>query len=95
MAIREEETLPPSVLSVLFDRPVSVEEAAFYPPGDTTPYPGKVYSTGFGMTLEFHPDQKVSFDPEKDYRVRLSVRDGEGRKTSQERNWRPKAVTRH
>jgi hypothetical protein len=95
MAIREEEGQLPEVLSVLFDRPVFVEDAAFSLPGGTTPVSGKVYSTAFGMTLEFHPEPKISFDPGKEYRVRLSVRDGKGRKTSEERNWRPKAVTRH
>jgi len=95
IAIREEETQPPAVLSVLFDRPVFVEDAAFYPPGGTAPVSGKVYSTAFGMSLEFHPEPKTSFDSGKEYRVRLSVRDGKGRKTSEERNWRPKAVTRH
>jgi len=95
MAIREEETQPPTVLSILFDRPVFVEDAAFFLPGGAEPVPGKIYSTGFGMTLEFHPEPKTSFDPGKEYRVQLSVRDGKGRKTSEERNWRPKAVTRH
>ena len=95
MAIREEEAQPPVVLSVLFDRPVFVEEAVFYAPGGTRPGSGKVYSTAFGMTLEFHPEPKTSFDPGKEYRVRLSVRDGKGRKTSEDRNWRPKVVTRH
>jgi hypothetical protein len=95
MAIREGEGQLPGVLSVLFDRPVFVEDAAFFPPGDTAPVSGKVYSTAFGMTLEFHPEPKISFDPGKEYRVRLSVRDGKGRQTSEERNWRPKVLTRH
>ncbi|HJX15810.1 MAG TPA: hypothetical protein VJ386_08745 [Candidatus Deferrimicrobiaceae bacterium] len=95
MAIREEEDQSPGVLSVLFDRPVFVEDAVFYPLGGTAQVSGKIYSTAFGMTLEFHPEPKISFDPGKEYRVRLSVRDGKGRKTSEERNWRPKAETRH
>jgi hypothetical protein len=94
MAIREEEGKLPEVLSVLFDRPVFVKDAAFFPPGGTAPVSGKVYSTAFGMTLEFHPEPKRSFDPGMEYRVRLSVRDGKGRQTSEDRNWRPKALTR-
>jgi len=94
LAIREEEGKPPAVLSVLFDRPVFVEEAAFFDAGGGAPYPGKVYSTGFGMSLEFHPEGKIGFDPAREYRVRLSVRDGKGRKTSVEQEWRPKAVSR-
>ena len=47
MAIREEEDQSPGVLSVLFDRPVFVEDAAFYPPGGTAQVSVKIYSTGF------------------------------------------------
>lgn len=95
MAIREAPDRPPGVLSVLFDRPVFVEEAAFSPPGDGPSFPGKVYSTGFGMTLEFHPAGEIPFDPEKRYRVRLSIRDGKGRRAAPDGSWRPKEVRRH
>lgn len=95
LAVREEEGKPPSVLSVLFDRPVFVEDAAFLDAGGGASYPGKVYSTGFGMSLEFHPGEKIAFDPEREYRVRLTVRDGKGRKASVEQEWRPKTATRH
>jgi hypothetical protein len=95
MAIREEAKRPPAVLSVLFDRPVFVEDAAFYPPGGMEPYPGEVYSTGFGMTLEFHPEPAISFDGNAKYRIRYSVRDGKGRRTSGDAKWTPKVVTRH
>lgn len=92
---REEEGKPPNVLSVLFDRPVFVEDAAFLDAGGGASYPGKVYSTGFGMSLEFHPGEKIAFDPEREYRVRLTVRDGKGRTASVEQEWRPKTATRH
>jgi len=46
MAIREEEDQSPGVLSVLFDRPVFVEDAVFYPLGGTAQVSGKIYSTG-------------------------------------------------
>ncbi len=95
IAIREGDGQPPTVLSVLFDRPVFVEDAAFYLPGGTDPVPGKVYSTGFGMSLELRPEPKISFDAGREYRVRLSVRDGKGHRTEDERQWRPKTVTRH
>lgn len=95
LAARDEGGKPPDVLSVLFDRPVFVEDAEFSDAGDGVPYPGKVYSTGFGMSLEFHPEGEVGFDPSREYRVRLTVRDGKGRKTSVEEKWRPKGVTRH
>lgn len=95
MAIREEAGRPPAVLSVLFDRPVFIEDAAFYPPGKNEPYPGEVYSTGFGMTLELHPEPAVSFDGNAKYRIRYSVRDGKGRRTSGDAKWAPKVVTRH
>lgn len=95
MAIREDEGRPPAVLSVLFDRPVFVDEIAYYPPGGNSPYPGKVYSTGFGMTAELHPEPPVSFDAEAGYRIRYSVRDGKGRRTSGDAKWTPRVVTRH
>lgn len=95
MAIREEEGQPPGVLSVLFDRPVFVEGISWYPPGGQSPYPGKVYSTGFGMTAELHPEPAVSFDGGVAYRVRYTVRDGKGRRTSGDAKWVPDVVTRH
>ncbi len=95
LAIREDREKPPGVLSVLFDRPVFVEDTTFSDAGGGTPYSGKVYSTGFGMSLEFHPGGEIGFDPEREYRVRLTVRDGKGRKTSVEKDWRAKTVTRH
>ncbi len=95
MAIRESGDRPPGVLSVLFDRPVFVEDAAFYPPGGSAPYPGKVYSTGFGMTLELHPDPKTVFDPALEYRVRLAVRDGKGRRAEGMKTFIPMVVSRH
>ncbi|GAB4364783.1 MAG: hypothetical protein Kow00128_06770 [Deltaproteobacteria bacterium] len=95
MAIREQDGEAPSVLSVLFDRPVFPEEIAFYPPGSETPYPGKVFSTGFGMSAELHPEPAVSFDGKKRYRVRYSVRDGKDRRSSGDAEWSPRVVTRH
>lgn len=95
LAIREKKNDPPGILSVLFDRPVFVEDAAFYPPVGTGPYPGKTYSTGFGMALEFHPEPKASFAPGKEYRIRLAVRDGKGRRADVERTYVPKVVSRH
>ena len=95
LAVREGQEKPPEVLSVLFDRPVFVEDAAFSDAGGGAPYPGKVYSTGFGMSVEFHPGGETGFDPSREYRVRLTIRDGKGRKTSVEEKWRPKEVTRH
>ncbi len=95
MAIREGDGQPPTVLSVLFDRPVFVEDAAFYLHDGAEPVSGKVYSTGFGMSLELHPEPKISFDPEREYRVQLAFRDGKGRRTEEERRWRPKLVTRN
>jgi len=95
MAIQEEAGRPPSFLSVLFDRPVFIEDATFYPPGGNEPYPGEVYSTGFGMTLELHPEPKTFFNTWKEYRIRLRIRDGKGRRTEEDRQWRPKVVSRH
>lgn len=94
LAIREDESSPPSVLSVLFDRPVFVEDIAFYPAGGKAPYPGKSYATGFGLTVEFHPDAKIAFSGKSAYRVRAAVRDGKGRKTNVEKEWTPKEATR-
>ncbi len=95
LAIRDEADTPPAVLSVLFDRPVFVEDAAFFPAGEDTPIPGRVYSTGFGMSLEFHPEGKAGFDPGGEYTVRLMVRDGKGRKTAAEQKWKLETVVRH
>ena len=95
MAIREEEGQSPVVLSVLFDRPVFVEEAAVSLPGADAAFPGKVYSTGFGMTLEFHPEPKVSFDPGREVRIRLVIRGGKGRRAEEEQILRPKLMERH
>lgn len=95
MAVREDEGQPPASLSVLFDRPVFVEEIAFFPPGGDAPYPGKVYSTGFGMTAELHPEPAISFDETTEYRIRYSVRDGKGRKARGDARWIPRVVTRH
>lgn len=94
LAIREDESSPPSVLSVLFDRPVFVEDIAFYPAGGKAPYPGKSYATGFGLTVEFHPAEKIAFSGKSAYRVRAAIRDGKGRKTSVEKEWTPKEATR-
>jgi len=95
MAIREDDGTPPAVLSVLFDRPVFVEEISFFPPTADAPYPGKVYSTGFGMTAELHPAAAGAFDGSAEYRVRYSVRDGIGRRSSGDAKWKPRVVTRH
>lgn len=95
MAIRENDGQAPAVLSVLFDRPVFVEEISWYPPGEESPYPGKVYSTGFGMTAELHPEPAVFFDGTAEYRIRYSVRDGKGRRTNGDAKWISKVVTRH
>lgn len=95
MAVREKEGEDPSVLSVLFDRPVFVEEISFFPPSSDVPYPGKVYSTGFGMTAELHPAAAVAFDGSVEYRIRFTVRDGKGRRSSGDAKWKPRVVTRH
>lgn len=94
LAIREKPGEPPAVLSVLFDRPVFVDDVAFFPPGGEKPFAGKAYSAGFGLTVEMHPDGNVTFDPKSAYRVRIAVRDGKGRKTREEGTWIPKDVTR-
>jgi hypothetical protein len=94
LAIREDKRSPPSVLSVLFDRPVFVEDIAFFAPQANAPIPGKAYSTGFGMTVDLHPDPKVAFEPGRAYRVRLAVRDGKGKRMSGEKEWISKEATR-
>jgi hypothetical protein len=94
LAIREDKDSPPSVLSVLFNRPVFVDEIAFFPPEGNTPIPGKAYSTGFGMTVELHPDPKFMFEPGRAYRVRLAVRDGKGKRMRGEKEWISKEATR-
>jgi len=94
LAIREEKGKPATTLSLLFDRPVFVEEIAFYPPGGDSPYPGNSYATGFGMSVELHPSPGTTLDASGAIRVRLSVRDGKGRKTIEDRRWVPKAVVR-
>ncbi|MGE5189559.1 MAG: hypothetical protein ACM3NF_05835 [Gemmatimonadota bacterium] len=93
VAVREKDDEPPSVLSALFDRPVTVEEIAFFAPGGTDPVPGKVYATGFGMAAELHPDATAVLETPGPWRVRLAVRDGKGRRTSGERSFVPRAVT--
>lgn len=94
LAIREEKAAPPSVLSVLFDRPVFVEDISFSPADGKIAVPGKIYSTGFGMTVELHPDPKVEFDGKRPYRVRTKVRDGKGRRMFAEITAAAKVVTR-
>jgi hypothetical protein len=94
LAIKEDKDHPPSVLSALFDRPIFVEEISFYPPEGNSAYPGNAYSTGFGMSVEFHPEPKAVFDAIGAYRVRLSVRDGKGRRMGGEKASTAKVVTR-
>jgi hypothetical protein len=95
LAVQEEKGKPATVLSLLFDRPVVVEEIAFYPPRGDSPYPGKSYATGFGMSVEFHPDPGVSFGTKEAYRIRFKVRDGKGRTTAGEERLIPKEVVRY
>ncbi len=95
LAILEEKGRPGKALSLLFDRPVFVEEIAFYPPQGDAPFPGKSYATGFGMSVEFHPDPGVTFDTKDAYRIRFKVRDGKGRTAGEERRWIPKDVIRY
>lgn len=95
MAIRLSDGEPPAVLAVLFDRPAFVEEIGFRAPGADAAIAGKVYSTGFGMTAELHPDPPVLFEGGKAYRVRFAVRDGKGRRAVGEAEWIPRVVTRH
>jgi germination protein M len=94
LAVREQKGKPPTALSVLFDRPVFVEEIAFFPPGGDSPFPGKSYATGFGMSVEFHPDPAVVFDTENASRIRFKVRDGKGRTAEGDLRWIPKEVVR-
>jgi hypothetical protein len=94
LAVREKPGEPAGVLSLNFDRPVFVERIAFGPAGTGEDYRGKSYATGFGMTVEFHPDRKTTFSGKEGYRVRMTVRDGKGRKTSGETTWTPKEVVR-
>jgi germination protein M len=94
LAIREEEGKPATSLSLLFDRPVFVEEIAFFPPGGESPTPGKSYATGFGMSVEFHPDPGIFFEAKDAYRIRFKVRDGKGRTAAGEERWVPKEIVR-
>lgn len=94
LAIKELKDRPPEVLSLLFDRPVLVETADFFAPAGTAPLSGKVYSTGFGLAVELHPEPRIPLDPDAKYRVRFSVRDGKGRRAAGEREWVPQTVTR-
>jgi hypothetical protein len=93
LAIQEKPEVPAGVLAVNFDRPVVVEDISFAPAGGDN-YPGSSYTTGFGMTVEFHPEPKETFSRSQKYRVRITVRDGKGRKTSEENTWSPKEVVR-
>jgi predicted peroxiredoxin len=94
LAVQEEKGRPATALSVLFDRPVVVEEIAFYPPHGDAPFPGKSYATGFGMSVEFHPDPGIPFGTKEAYRIRFKVRDGKGRTTVGEERWVPKEIVR-
>ncbi len=94
LAIQEGKGKPATSLALLFDRPVSVEEVAFFPPAGDSPYPGKSYATGFGMDVEFHPDPGVVFGAKDAYRVRFKVRDGKGRTTAGEERWIAKEIVR-
>ncbi|MGE5285559.1 MAG: GerMN domain-containing protein [Actinomycetota bacterium] len=94
LAIREDEGKPATTLSLLFDRPVFVDEIAFFPPGGDSPTPGKSYATGFGMSVELHPDPGIIFGAKDAYRIRFKVRDGKGRTTAGEERWVPKEIVR-
>jgi len=94
LAIREEKGKPDRSLALLFDRPVFVEDIAFFRPGGNSTYPGKTYATGFGMSVEFHPDPGIVFDPKDAYRIRFKVRDGKGRTAAGEERWVPKEIVR-
>ncbi len=94
LAIKEKQDRPATVLSVLFDRPVFVDDIAFFPPGAKDPVPGKIYATGFGMTAELHPDRAVSLNTRDAWRVKVKVRDGKGRGTLVDRSWIPREVAR-
>ncbi len=94
LAIKEKLDRPATVISVLFDRPVSVDDIAFYAPGAKEPVAGRIYATGFGMTAELHPDAAVSLNARDAWRVRVRVRDGKGRGAIVDRAWIPREVTR-
>lgn len=94
LAIRDGERKPATALSVLFDRPVFVQEIGFFPPGGGSAYAGKSYATGFGMSVEFHPEPGITFPPGDAYRIRFNVRDGKGRTTQEELRRVPKEVVR-
>ena len=94
LAIREEKGKPATSLALLFDRPVFVDDIAFFAPGGESRFPGKSYVTGFGMSLEFHPDPGMTLDTKDSFRIRFTVRDGKGRKTIEDRKWVPSVVTR-
>jgi len=94
LAIREEKGKPATSLALLFNRPVFVDEIAFFPPGGDSPFPGKSYATGFGMSVEFHPDPKIALDAKDTFRIRFSVRDGKGRESVEDKQWNPNVVVR-
>jgi hypothetical protein len=94
LAIQEEKGKPATALSVLFDRPVFVEDIAFYPADGGSAYPGKAYATGFGMSVEFHPAGGITFDTKTAYRIRFKVHDGKGRALDGEVRLLPKEVVR-
>lgn len=94
LAVKEKSGEAAGALLVNYDRPVTVEQITVGPVAASEDYEGKSYTTGFGMTVEFHPDMKVTFSESNHYRVRMEVRDGKGRKTSGENTWRPKEVVR-
>jgi len=94
LAIQENRGRPATSLSVLFDRPVFIEEIAISPSGGGSPFPGKSYATGFGMSVEFHPVAGTTFDTKAPYRVRFKVRDGKGRAAGGEVRLVPKEVVR-
>jgi hypothetical protein len=80
LAIRERSGEAASAMSLLFDRPVFVDEITFSPSHGVAPYGGKTYATGFGMSVEFHPGPGVTFDAKQPCRIGFKVRDGKGRK---------------
>ncbi len=94
LAIKEKADRPATALSVLFDRPVFVDDIAFYAPGATGPVAGKIYATGFGMTAELHPDGPAPLNTRDAWRVKVKVRDGKGRGAVVDRTWVPREVTR-
>lgn len=94
LAIREKADRPATALSVLFDRPVFVEDVTFFPPGGTSPVPGTIYATGFGMTAELRPDRAVSLNTRDPWRVKVKVRDGKGRRMESDRSFTAREVVR-